>query len=70
MQSSLMLVFYCYFVAFGSGSAVAFMMLQSLPYYNEQLVGFYGVSILTNLRHLLVRAVFYCLYGVSLYLNN
>ena len=65
-----MLVFYCYFLAEGYGSAVMFMMLQSVPAYKEQLVYYYGVSILLNIINLAGRAVLYFLYeGVPLFNN-
>ena len=70
MQSSLMLVFYCYFVGGWFGSAVMFMMLQLVPTYNEQLIDYYGVSILLNLRNVAVQEVFYCLYGGVPLLKN
>ena len=65
-----MLVFYCYFLAEGYGSAVMFMMLQSVPAYKEQLVYYYGVSILLNMKKIAVQAVFYFLYGVVPLFNN
>ena len=58
-----MLMFYCYFVGVYSRPAVTFMILQSAPTYKEQLVDYYGVAILLNIRNLAFRAVFYCLYG-------
>ena len=61
---------YCYFVGGWSGSGVTFMMLQLFPAYKEQLVDYYGVSILTNLINLAVQVVFYCFYdGVPLFKN-
>ena len=61
---------YCYFEGGWSGSGVTFMMLQLFPAYKEQLVDYYGVSILTNLRNLAVQVVFYCFYdGVPLFKN-
>ena len=65
-----MLFFYCYFIGGWYGSGATSMILQSLPTYKEQLVDYYGVSILLNREKLAGRAVFYWLYGgVSLFNN-
>ena len=58
-----MLVFYYYFVGGWYGSAVMFVMLQLVPAYKEQLVDYYGISILQSLRNIAVWSVFYFLYG-------
>ena len=58
-----MLMFYCYFIGVWSGLALTFVMLQLVPAYDEQLVDYYGVSILLNLINLSVQAVFYFSYG-------
>ena len=58
-----MLVFYYYYVGGWYGSAVMFIILQLVPDYKEQMIDYYGISILLNLINLASWAVFYCLYG-------
>ena len=66
-----MLVIYCYVFGEWNGSGVTLIMLQSVPNYKEQLIDYYGVSILLNKRNLAGLAVLYCLYlGVPLFNNN
>ena len=65
-----MLMVYCYFGCVWYGSGLMFMVLQSVPTYKEQLVAYYGVAILLNIRHLARQEVFVCLFtGVPLFNN-
>ena len=65
------LVFHCYFGGGWYVSGDTFVMLQLVPAHREQLVDYYGVSILLDISNMLGQAVFYFLYGnVPLFNNN
>ena len=65
-----MLVFYSYILGGWYESRLISMMLQLVLTYKEQLVYYYGVSILLNIINLAGRAVLYFLYeGVPLFNN-
>ena len=53
-----MLVFYCCFGGEWYGSGVTFVMLQSSLAYKEQLVAYYGVIILLNIRNIVGQEVY------------
>ena len=65
-----MLVFYCCLEGACYGSGVTWMILKTVPNFKEQLVDYYGVIILPNLRNFVGQTVFYWFYGGVPLFNN